>query len=472
MSELAPIAPASTSITTAKPDKIELTQKQTELLERAVSFAESGDTEEYFVGAGLAGTGKTTTMVETLRALRDAGFRPRVCAPTGKATFVINQKQKEFRASTIHKALTKHPYDGLAQIHSQIDVLHKLAQDRPLTPEEITQEAVLFEQLEAAKGEAGALSFEPIDPEEFYAAHDLLVFDESSMIGKMQIYDKLISPIKVPKLFFGDDAQLPPVLDTPAVDFRRARGKLTQILRQGADSGILHFAHGIHSGRVMTKAELKKYDDVTIVNDDTSKVILPFATDHQIVCWMNKERHRLNPAIRQLLGFDFKKQMRPEWPMPGEKLMVDQNDEDRLLLKGQIMTVISVMEHPKYPMNSYLCMLTCIDENGVERTFPVTLTDMCPSVEKFRELGMELEDSSHQDKKSRWVADKVGIQMMYSYAITAHKAQGSEWDKVLVVGSMIPQGNGDWQKWWYTAVTRARSELVIASYYFAHDHSA
>jgi exodeoxyribonuclease-5 len=48
----------------------------------------------------------------------------------------------------------------------------------------------------------------------------------------------------------------------------------------------------------------------------------------------------------------------------------------------------------------------------------------------------------------------------YAYAITAHKAQGSEWDDVLVLEEK-PQ---DYSRWMYTAVTRAKSRLVVARY--------
>lgn len=48
----------------------------------------------------------------------------------------------------------------------------------------------------------------------------------------------------------------------------------------------------------------------------------------------------------------------------------------------------------------------------------------------------------------------------YAYAITCHKAQGSEWPKVLVVEERCPL----WEmpRWRYTAVTRASEELIYA----------
>ena len=49
----------------------------------------------------------------------------------------------------------------------------------------------------------------------------------------------------------------------------------------------------------------------------------------------------------------------------------------------------------------------------------------------------------------------------YSWAISAHKSQGSEFDNVLVLYEPV----GDKLKWLYTAVTRAKKGLIIAMQY-------
>lgn len=55
----------------------------------------------------------------------------------------------------------------------------------------------------------------------------------------------------------------------------------------------------------------------------------------------------------------------------------------------------------------------------------------------------------------------------YAYAITCHKSQGSQWDKVVVMDeSQVFGGRGDRedipQRWLYTAATRAAEALIIA----------
>lgn len=51
----------------------------------------------------------------------------------------------------------------------------------------------------------------------------------------------------------------------------------------------------------------------------------------------------------------------------------------------------------------------------------------------------------------------------YGYTITTHKAQGSEYDKVLVLEEFLRGGQHD--RWLYTACTRAAKKLVIIRNY-------
>ena len=62
-----------------------------------------------------------------------------------------------------------------------------------------------------------------------------------------------------------------------------------------------------------------------------------------------------------------------------------------------------------------------------------------------------------------------GLSFSYGYCITAHKAQGSEWDECcviderLVLGKVDPSGNTS-RRWIYTAITRAAKRLTFADY--------
>ena len=64
-------------------------------------------------------------------------------------------------------------------------------------------------------------------------------------------------------------------------------------------------------------------------------------------------------------------------------------------------------------------------------------------------------------KMKNKIGDIVPKEFAYGYAITVHKAQGSEWDKVLVLEERFPFDKEEHARWLYTAVTRASEKLVL-----------
>lgn len=62
--------------------------------------------------------------------------------------------------------------------------------------------------------------------------------------------------------------------------------------------------------------------------------------------------------------------------------------------------------------------------------------------------------------KSKILPD-APYEFAYGYAITGHKSQGSEWDKVLVFEERFPFNKEEHKRWLYTTITRASEQLVI-----------
>jgi exodeoxyribonuclease-5 len=52
-------------------------------------------------------------------------------------------------------------------------------------------------------------------------------------------------------------------------------------------------------------------------------------------------------------------------------------------------------------------------------------------------------------------------QFTYGYALTCHKAQGSQWDDVVVFDESYCFGE-DRNRWLYTALTRAANRVIVA----------
>jgi len=66
-------------------------------------------------------------------------------------------------------------------------------------------------------------------------------------------------------------------------------------------------------------------------------------------------------------------------------------------------------------------------------------------------------------KTCRWRADgQRGDLWDFGYALTVHKAQGSQAQSVLVFEERFAKSSeADWKRWLYTAVTRAELELTV-----------
>lgn len=53
------------------------------------------------------------------------------------------------------------------------------------------------------------------------------------------------------------------------------------------------------------------------------------------------------------------------------------------------------------------------------------------------------------------------IEFNYGYAITCHKSQGSQWDKILLLEESFPFDKEEHARWLYTGVTRAAQKATL-----------
>jgi exodeoxyribonuclease-5 len=74
--------------------------------------------------------------------------------------------------------------------------------------------------------------------------------------------------------------------------------------------------------------------------------------------------------------------------------------------------------------------------------------------------GYKAFDDQHWDYEARLRADEFD----FAYALTVHKAQGSEWDRVLLLDeSHCWKQDGTAANWLYTGITRASQQLTVVS---------
>lgn len=255
----------------------------------------------------------------------------------------------------------------------------------------------------------------------------LLIIDECSMVDDKIGLDLL--RFNVPILVLGDPAQLPPVNGTGFFTGSEPDVLLTEIHRQAEDNPIIHLATQIRNG-VMPK--MGEYGSSKIVSDISPE---EFMNHEQIIAGRNITRNSLNQMYREELGYTDK------LPAPGDRLICLRNNNKLGLFNGG--------------------MFRLVNRNKTKSDFYSLLTVMDMDNETNRALKVRVHNSLFDGSaRPDWKLLKGTEEFDYGYAITSHKAQGSQWDSVLIFDESH-YFRDDKYRWLYTAVTRAQSNVTI-----------
>ena len=292
----------------------------------------------------------------------------------------------------------------------------------------------------------------------------LIVIDEASMVNQKMIDD--ISSFGVPIILLLDPGQLEPIFGSNIYCMHPEKYLdvfLTQVMRQDDTSGILDLAM---RGRNGLPLELGSCKASLVTTFD--KVVDKLYTYDVVLCYSNKNRRILNSLIREQLGYKSK------YPVAGEKILCMMNNysyeiehddvpiyiinglmgyvqEDSKLTKKKEMDLLNIKFRPYFLMNV----------TGSENDFnvncfkePFEQYEIDPSKEAFIE-------SLYSDKvESEDLEDVCMID--YGYAFTVHKSQGSEYDNPLVVVDIKGKSPDFYNKWIYSAITRAKKSVTVA----------
>jgi len=260
-----------------------------------------------------------------------------------------------------------------------------------------------------------------------------IVVDEASMVSE-ELYADLVSYCK-PIVFVGDPAQLEPI----GRDFNLMANpdiQLETIHRQAAENPIIELATAIRNGRDMPRG-FQHNDDGEGVEIKGKWAIgeadLEWAD--KIIVGYNGMRHAINRRVRPLhLSSHIDDD---EAILYGEKIICLQNNYSLGVFNGLLMTVDKLRDHIEDEDTSIVDVTT--DDGREIKRLPIVAS----------QFGKNL------DRESRWRKDAAVCD--YGYAITCHKAQGSQWDKVVVVEQIA--SSWDANRWRYTAATRAAKQL-------------
>lgn len=391
---------------------MELTEKQEKGLETILTRYNLG--LKYTTISGYAGTGKSTLVKFAIAALGVREDRVAYATFTGKAAEVLRKKGNT-GACTLHKLLYDHfpkPGGGFIRI--------------PKTS---------------------------LD-------YDVVVVDEVSMAPKSMI-DMLLSH-KVYVIFLGDPFQLPMINKDESHDIlENAHIFLDEVMRQAAESEIIQISMKIRNGEPIDF--MKGKEVIIIPKSELVEGHLTWAD--QILCGTNATRESINRQMREIYGFS-------GLPQDGEKMICLRNywddcaDNGDALVNGTTGILCNPFETfrmiPNYiPIDNHRM-------DVIQGDFVTSDGSTFNSVEMDKKLLIDgvkcITDGKilfRLGKLKNKIGDIVPREFAFGYAITTHKAQGSEWDKVLVIEEKFPFSKEEHARWLYTACTRAASRLVL-----------
>ncbi|TFF22814.1 ATP-binding protein [Jiella endophytica] len=260
----------------------------------------------------------------------------------------------------------------------------------------------------------------------------LVVVDECSMVDEALGRD--LMSFGTPILVLGDPGQLPPVSGGGFFTEAEPDFLLTEIHRQARDNPIIEMALAVREGRELMYGDYGPTAQVISKRDVETEQVL--AAD-QVLVGTNRTRRRYNARLRQLKGF--------EGPLPqaGDKLVCLRNDPPKGLLNGSLWQVMTASRETAKP--------------GVNLIVKPDDDDIDQGAAKIRLLKQAFEDP---DADVPWSTKKRFDDFDYGYALTVHKAQGSQWNDVMLFDESFAFRDTR-ERWLYTAITRAAEKLTV-----------
>lgn len=362
---------------------------------------------------GYAGTGKTTIAKELVKSF---GGSVRFAAFTGKAAHVLNAKGVP--AVTLHSLL----YTPKSASRRRLESLRELLKHASDEKKRKQLQLQIREEEENVTRPLFA-----VNKESDLRHTDLLVVDEWSMISEQMARDILDFDCKV--LALGDPAQLPPVMGSGYMMDVEPDFMLETIHRQAEGNPIIMLSQRVRKGEGI---EYGSYGDSRVISKRDMNAEMVLNAD-QIIVGKNKTRTAYNARIRELLG-------RGADPMPvkGDKLVCLSNNSENSLVNGSLWAVHHSEANPDHETRIDLSLI------GEQNEILVTTAH----AEYF------------VNEKPDFYEIKEADSFTFGYALTCHKAQGSQWPTVMVVKEAFGSPS-DRRKWVYTAITRASKKLIL-----------
>ncbi|ARC67275.1 ATP-dependent RecD-like DNA helicase (plasmid) [Bacillus licheniformis] len=387
--------------------RIDLTPVQMDAVKSIQDWYKSGKKQTYFL-AGYAGTGKSTLVDYVINTLGIKKSSVAFACYTGKAALVLTQKAKgKYKAVTLHRLIYKLDFDS-----------------------------------------KGKMQFVLKDPDELKDIK-LIVVDEASMVDgnimrDLKSFDKKI-------LFIGDQGQLPPVSNNGNEEFLEMFNNpdfvLTEIHRQAEGNPIIHLSMLARTKKPISYGWYGENKEALVISRTQWETIKQncYTSADQIICGYNKTRTSLNKDIRKYIGHTNK------LPQVGDKLICTRNNWSKNIRDINLVN----------GMTGYVKCISYDIPNDEEIKRSAMSIDFQPDFTEETFDKLFLVNDHFEGKKYNLLPHEYNIysQFDFGYAITCHKSQGSQWEKVVVISEVLdPEMH---HRWLYTAITRSSERLIL-----------
>lgn len=461
------------------------------LNEKQKAFVDLASKGESCVLIGAAGTGKTTCQRAVVQSL----------IQSGQAGVLISEGHKHLVSNTPGIVICAYTRRAVANIRRNMPAdlqdncitIHKLLEYQP----------VYYDVVDENGDMKTKMVFEPTRT----AARPLptsihtIVIEEGSMVGT-DLHALLMAACshRVQFIYLGDIQQLPPVFGPAILGFKLLELpviELTEVYRQALESPIISLAHRIlsatpipleeykewkHTGKLTIHPWKKKLDPLMatvtlghffkeaeakgVYNVEEDMILIPFnkacGTDELNLTIANHLARKNNSLVYQVIAGFNKRHFRV-----GEKVLYDKEDA----------IITEIESNPSYAgvmpaLPSYTLDYWGHDPEAAARNSREIDTDEETDFILAQVSAVDKDDRvkkcSHRihirmlDSDMELILDSAGDvnSLLMGYALTVHKAQGSEWRKVFFC---LHQSHATMvqRELLYTAVTRAREELYI-----------
>jgi ATP-dependent exoDNAse (exonuclease V) alpha subunit len=257
----------------------------------------------------------------------------------------------------------------------------------------------------------------------------LVVIDECSMIDA-EVGRDLLS-FGTPILVLGDPAQLPPIAGGGFFTDAEPDVMLTEVHRQAADDPIVRLSMIVREGGGL---EYGTFGESSIIRRSELEPDAVLAAD-QVLVGRNSTRRSYNTRIRELL--------KREGPVPvaGDTLVCLRNERKRGLLNGSLWRVEAVRK----PRKGLVRYALSPEDDGAGKRRTVSIN---PAFFDGTAEALPFAQRRRSDEFD------------FGYVLTVHKAQGSQWDAVMLFDESFAFRENR-ARWLYTGITRAATRVTV-----------